>query len=61
MQLGDATGQEIGKVAADGLRGFDLRRDLVPADAALRPVAGDVVTLTSSRGASRVVAVTVRN
>ena len=34
---------------------------LGPADAGLRPVAGSVVTLTSTRGGTRVVAVTVRN
>ena len=68
-QLGDATGPEIGEVAAeppepgdpDPANPFDLRRDLLPAEAGLRPVPGAVVTLTSSRGASRVVAVTVRN
>ena len=68
-QLGDATGPEIGEVAAeppepgdpDPANPFDLRRDLLPAEAGLRPVPGAVVTLTSSRGASRVVAVTIRN
>ena len=60
-------GPAIGSVAAgpaeppDTAHPFDLRRDLGPADAGLRPVPGDVVELTSSRGASRVVAVTVRN
>jgi len=44
----------------DAPKPFDLRRDLGPADAGLRPVPGDVVELTSSRGATRVVAVTVR-
>ena len=66
-RLGDATGPEIGTVAAgppeppDTANPFDLRRDLAPLDAGLRPAAGDVVTLTSTRGATRVVAVTIRN
>ena len=66
-RLGDATGPEIGTAAAgppeppDTANPFDLRRDLRPVDAGLRPVAGDVVTLTSTRGATRVVAVTVRS
>jgi hypothetical protein len=60
-RLGDAAGPEIGTVAADVTQAFDLRRDLGPADAALRPVPGSLVTLTSTRGATRVVAVTVRN
>jgi hypothetical protein len=60
-RLGNAGGPEIGTVAADTTQAFDLRRDLGPADAGLRPVAGSVVTLTSTRGGTRVVAVTVRN
>ena len=60
-RLGNASGPEIGTVAADTTQAFDLRRDLGPADAGLRPVAGSVVTLTSTRGGTRVVAVTVRN
>jgi hypothetical protein len=57
---------EIGSVSADPpeppdpANPFDLRRDLGPADAGLRPVPGDVVELTTSRGGTRVVAVTVR-
>ena len=60
-RLGDASGPEIGTAAADATQAFDLRRDLGPAEAGLRPVAGSVVTLTSTRGGTRVVAVTVRN
>jgi hypothetical protein len=60
-RLGDATGPEIGSAAADATRAFDVRRDLGPADAGLRPVPGDLLTLTSTRGGSRVVAVTIRN
>ena len=60
-RLGDASGPEIGTVAADVTQVFDLRRDLSPAEAGLRPVPGSVVTLTSTRGGTRVVAVTVRN
>jgi hypothetical protein len=60
-RLGTASGREISTVAADTTQAFDLRRDLGPADAGLRPVAGSVVTLTSTRGGTRVVAVTVRN
>jgi hypothetical protein len=60
-RLGDASGPEIGTVAADVSQVFDLRRDLSPAEAGLRPVPGSVVTLTSTRGGTRVVAVTVRN
>jgi len=59
-RLGDATGPEIGTAAADVTQAFDLRRDLGPADVGLRPVPGSVVTLTSTRGGARVVAVTVR-
>jgi hypothetical protein len=60
-RLGNGAGPQIGTVAADATREFDLRRDLGPADAALRPVPGAVVTLTSTRGGTRVVAVTVRS
>lgn len=60
-RLGDVTGPEIGSAAADPTQAFDLRRDLGPADVGLQPVAGDVVTLTSTRGATRVVAVSIRN
>ncbi|WP_306207566.1 PKD domain-containing protein [Actinoplanes sp. RD1] len=53
-------GVEIGSAPADALHEWDIRRTVIPGEPGLTPSAGDQVLLTSSRGGSTTVPVTVR-
>ena len=54
-------GQIVGAVQVDAAHAWDLRRTLSTSEQKLRPTAGDVVTVTTSRGGSRTQPVNVRN
>jgi hypothetical protein len=54
-------GREVGTALVDPTGAWDVRRTVLAAESDLRPAIGDDVTVTSTRGATQVAAVLVRN
>jgi hypothetical protein len=54
-------GVPVGSAAVDATGAWDLRRTVTASEPALRPAPGQSITVTTSRGASRALPVTIRN